>query len=430
MRTQKIGFVSTRFAGTDGVSLESAKWAEIFESQGHECYWYSGRSDRPSEISHCVPEAHFEHPENTWLSERLWGQRRRDPLVSERIQEMAKYLKLTLYRFVERYGIDVLVPQNALTIPMQLPLGIAITEFLAETEMPAIAHHHDFFWERTRFSINCIGDYLDMAFPPSLPNIQHAVINQRAQSRLAFRKGVGSLLVPNVFEFEKQAPGIDDYSHDFRKEIGLEDSDILVLQPTRIVPRKGIEHAIKLIALLKDSRYKLVISHDSGDEGHDYQSRLEEMAKDDGVDLRIISDRVGEERAIDHQGRKIYTLWDIYPHADLVTFPSTYEGFGNALLEALYFRKPVVINRYTVYVEDIEPKGFRLIAMDGFVSQETADDVQALMADKDAQQQAADHNYAIASRYYGYTGLRTSLTTLLQGATGVLPDKPTTPESR
>jgi glycosyltransferase involved in cell wall biosynthesis len=425
MREQKIGFVSTRFAGTDGVSLEAAKWAAILESQGHECFWYSGRSDRSSDVSFCVPEAYFEHPENVWLSERLWQQRRRDPIVSERIQEMANYLKLTLYRFVEQYKVDVLVPQNALTIPMQVPLGVAITEFLAETEMPAIAHHHDFYWERDRFSINCIGDYLDMAFPASLPNIQHAVINQRAQSRLAFRKGVGSLLVPNVFEFEKPAPEIDDYSRDFRQEIGLEESDILVLQPTRIVPRKGIEHAIKLIAVLKDKRYKLLISHDSGDEGHEYQNRLEEMAKDDGVDLRIISDRVGEKRMIDHRGRKTYTLWDIYPHADLVTFPSIYEGFGNALLEALYFRKPVVINRYTVFVEDIEPKGFRLICMDGFVSQEVADEVQELMADEEAQRHAAEHNYAVASRYYGYTGLRASLTTLMQGATGVLPDNPT-----
>ena len=40
-----------------------------------------------------------------------------------------------------------------------------------------------------------------------------------------------------------------------------------------------------------------------------------------------------------------------------MTYPSTYEGFGNALLEAIYFRVPVVINRYSIYVQDIEPKG-------------------------------------------------------------------------
>lgn len=43
---QRIGFVSTRFAGTDGVSLEAAKWAEVLEQEGHECYWFAGELDR------------------------------------------------------------------------------------------------------------------------------------------------------------------------------------------------------------------------------------------------------------------------------------------------------------------------------------------------------------------------------------------------
>ncbi|MFT4639798.1 MAG: glycosyltransferase involved in cell wall biosynthesis [Verrucomicrobiales bacterium] len=415
---QKIGFVSTRFAGTDGVSLEAAKWAHVLTEEGFECFWYSGRNDRPPEVSMCVPEAHFGDPENQWLSERIWGRLHRDRAVSERIQEVAAYLKSTLYRFVEEYDIDILIPQNALTIPMHVPLGIAITEFLAETQMPAIAHHHDFFWERTRFSISAVRDYLDFAFPPSLPHIRHAVINSRAQTRLAFRKGLGSMLVPNVFEFEKPAPGIDDYSADFREQIGLSKDDILVLQPTRVVPRKGIEHTIKLVGLLRDPRYKIVISHDAGDEGYAYKTLLEEMAREEKVELLCISDRVAERRQVDASGKKLYTLWDIYPHADLVTFPSIYEGFGNALLEAFYFKKPVLINRYTVYVEDIEPKGFRLISIDGFIAKETVTDVQVLMEDPAAREAMVEHNYAVATRHYGYTGLRTTLRALIQSLTG------------
>ncbi|MGY8690161.1 MAG: glycosyltransferase family 1 protein, partial [Verrucomicrobiales bacterium] len=69
---QKIGFVSTRFAGTDGVSLEAAKWAHVLTEEGFECFWYSGRNDRPPEVSMCVPEARFGDPENQWLSERIW----------------------------------------------------------------------------------------------------------------------------------------------------------------------------------------------------------------------------------------------------------------------------------------------------------------------------------------------------------------------
>jgi hypothetical protein len=51
---------------------------------------------------------------------------------------------------------------------------------------------------------------------------------------------------------------------------------------------------------------------------------------------------VGETRQLDSEGQKVYTLWDLYPHAALVTYPSLYEGFGNAFLEAVYFRVPLL----------------------------------------------------------------------------------------
>ena len=37
---------------------------------------------------------------------------------------------------------------------------------------------------------------------------------------------------------------------------------------------------------------------------------------------------------------------------------------GNAFLEAIYFRKPIVINTYSNYHLDIRPKGFQVIEMD------------------------------------------------------------------
>lgn len=417
---KNIGFVSTRFAGTDGVSLESAKWAEVlWNGDRHISYWYSGRSDREPGISFVVPEAYFGHGENEWINERIWNRSRRDPLVTARIHDMAAYLKRSLYRFVDRFSIDLLVPQNVLTIPMHVPLGVALTQFLSETGMPAIAHHHDFYWERTRFSVNCVADFLDMAFPPSLSNIRNVVINRSAEEQLALRKGNSALLVPNVFDFEKAAPKPDEYAADVREEIGLSKEDIFVLQPTRIVPRKGIEHAIKIVGMLRDPRMKLVVSHDSGDEGNEYKHLLEEMAREERVDLRFIADRISEVRQYDDQGRKLYTLWDLYPHADLVTYPSTYEGFGNALLESIYFRKPVVMNRYSIFVQDIEPKGFRLALMDGVVSSRVVDEVRKILDDRPYREEMVSHNYRVAKQFYSYAVLRRSLRTLMTSLTGL-----------
>ena len=414
-----IGFISTRFAGQDGVSLESAKWAEVlWEDRGHVSFWYSGRNDRHPDISHCVPEAHFAFPENEWINQRIWGSTSRDPRVSARIHEMVAYLKRTLYDFVNRYDIDIVVPQNVLAIPMHLPLGIAVTEFLMETQIPAISHHHDFYWERVRFSIGAVSDYLDMAFPPSLPNVRDVVINQAAQEQLALRKGISSTVVPNVFRFEESPPEPDDYSADLREEIGIEPDDFLFLQPTRVVPRKGIEHSIKLLSMLGDSRCKLVVSHESGDEGMEYQEMLADLAQQEGVDIRFVSDRVGEVRQQDHHGKKIYTLWDLYAHSDMVTYPSLYEGFGNALLEAIYFRLPVILNRYSIFVQDIEPKGFHLLSMDGFVTSNLIDQVRRTLDDSTFRNGMVDHNYSVAGRFYGYTILRDHLRSLVASLLG------------
>jgi mannosylglucosylglycerate synthase len=416
---KNIGFISTRFAGTDGVSLESAKWAEVLWVDRHVSFWYSGLNDRSPGISHCVPEAYFGHPENVWINKRIWGVTQRSRLLSDRIYDFAQYLKSTLYDFQERFGIDIIIPQNVLAIPMHIPLGIAVTEFLAETQLPAIAHHHDFYWERTRFSVGAIKDYLDMAFPCTLPNMRHVVINQAAQEQLSLRKGVSSLLVPNVFDFENSPPGIDKYTENIRAEIGIADDDIFILQPTRIVPRKGIEHAIKLVGALNNPKCKLVISHEAGDEGLEYKNQLINLAKEENVDLYFIDHMISEVRQVDVSGKKKYTLWDLYPHADLVTYPSTYEGFGNALLEAIYFKIPVVINRYSIFIQDIEPKGFKLCALDGFVTNRVVNHVREILFNPEARKTMVEYNFRVAKRHYSYAVVRRMLRTHITTLTGV-----------
>lgn len=416
---ENIGFISTRFAGTDGVSLESAKWARVLWDFQHHSFWYGGCLDRDPGVSLCIPEAHFGFPENQWISDHIWGRTKRDTLVSRRIRDLAEYLKSTLYEFVHKFDIDILIAQNALTIPMHVPLGLALTEYLAETHQPCIAHHHDFYWERQRFSVNAVPDYLDASFPPRNYDMQHVVINLAAQEELSWRKGIPSMLLPNVFDFENPPVDQDEYGDDVRVSLGLKPDDVMILQPTRIVPRKGIEHAIKLVQLLGDHRYKLVVSHEAGDEGHEYHAMLSEMAEEMGVNLLFVSTRVGERRQIDKDGKKVYTLWDLYPHASLVTYPSLYEGFGNAFLEAVYFKIPVVLNRYAIFARDIEPKGFVVPVMEGFVTSRIVKEVRRLLEDESYRRTVVDQNYRLATRFYSYSVLRRGLRTLITNITGL-----------
>lgn len=61
LSSHRIGFVSTRFNSTDGVSLETRKWAQVLENLGQSVYYFAGQSDQPKEISFIVSEAHFLH---------------------------------------------------------------------------------------------------------------------------------------------------------------------------------------------------------------------------------------------------------------------------------------------------------------------------------------------------------------------------------
>jgi glycosyltransferase involved in cell wall biosynthesis len=119
------------------------------------------------------------------------------------------------------------------------------------------------------------------------------------------------------------------------------------------------------------------------------------------------------------RGNAPYSLWDIYPHADFITYPSLYEGFGNAFLEAIYFKKPLLINRYAIFVRDIEPKGFDVIVMDGFLTEKNVRHVRETLESEERRERMVEHNYAVARRYYSYDGLRHWLNMLIYGFFGV-----------
>jgi mannosylglucosylglycerate synthase len=398
---KNVGFISTRIAGTDGVSLEIEKWANVFESEGFTCYYFAGELDRPGEVSYLSPEAHFTHPAIKDVYLKSFGNTLREREVSKKIFHLAIKLKDDLYEFVEKHDIQILVPENALTIPMNIPLGIAITEFIAETNIPTIAHHHDFYWERDRFMINAVQDYLNMAFPPVLPSIHHVVINSVADSQLSLRTGISAFIAPNVMDFENPPPPPDEYTADVRQSLGIKDDELFILQPTRVVQRKGIEHAIELVNKL-GRKSKLVISHASGDEGYDYEQRLKDYSRLMNVDTVFISDLINDQRGQTEDGRKIYTLQDIYPYCDLVTYPSTFEGFGNAFLEAIYFHKPIVVNTYSIYLKDIKPKGFSVIELNGYVTNEAVEKTKKVLYDPDLRQKMVDINYELGLKYYSY----------------------------
>ncbi len=410
-----LGMVSTRFAGLDGVSLEAAKWAEVLEAMGHRCYWLAGELDRPLNRSMLVPEAHFESAQNGWINEQVWGQNRRAPKTSAVIHDLRAILKTHLNQFIDTFCIDILIIQNALSLPMHIPLGLAVTEVIAERSLPAILHHHDFFWERERYSENAAADFLHTAFPPALPSTQHVVINSAAQEQLACRSGVSACLIPNVMDFGRPPEINRNAQQDLLKTLNIHPEDTIILQPTRVVQRKGIEQAIELARRLKRPKCKLVISHAAGDEGMAYAHSLKCLAAQNRVDLHFLEIRPAAPNGIPvGLAGKYQRLWALYDRSDFITFPSLSEGFGNALLEAIYFHKPMLVNRYETFIRDIEPLGFDLVTMDGSLEDHHVDQVQDLISCPERQAEMTRHNFGVARQHFSYRQVRSKLTAILE----------------
>jgi len=243
MQPMRIGFISTRVSGSDGVSLEIAKWAAVLERMGHTCCYIAGQCDRPADRSMVIPEAHFTHPVIKTIADQCFGRVIRTPDVTQMIHEMIWVIKQKLRTAIERLQVDVIIAENCVTIPMNIPLGVAVVEYVIETGIPC-------------------------------------------------------RVIPNVMDFGNPPEPPDEYSQGFREAIGLSAEDVLILQPTRVIPRKGIEHAIELVHQLKDPRCKLVITHASGDEGDAYAKRVRRYAEIMAVDV-VLADEY-RKKMVEH----------------------------------------------------------------------------------------------------------------------------------
>jgi mannosylglucosylglycerate synthase len=411
----RIGIAATRLDDVDGVSFEVVKWHTVLSATGHELVFAAG-SLKPNQDGVVIPEMHLTHHASQRVSEAAFDPSSDPAAVRKEVERLARPLQQRLQAWVRDNALDRLVVQNAWAIPMHLPLGVALAR-LAETGVPSIGHHHDYWWERERFASPVVPEVLDEAFPPDLPTIRHVSINSLAADDLRRRRGIKSTVIPNVFDFAQPMPvDGEERGRRLRTELGLDDDGLLVIQPTRVVPRKGIELAIELVARLQHRQAVLLITSPAGDEGFEYLVRLEKLADRLGVDLRYDADRFSPniEATVANPGPEpTHTLMDAYLGADLVTYPSYYEGFGNALVEAAYFAKPLVVNRYPVYEADIRPLGFRFVELDGKVTDEAVRQVRALLADPALRAADGKHNFLLGEKHLSYDRLARALAELL-----------------
>ena len=428
----RIGIVSGKLGGVDGVSLEVDKWIGVLQRLGHEVFTIAGSYTQPVES---VPTEHqFELPDIRFTSDfqhdvelqvfpHMW---RRPPHPSsqelrqivEQIVTRGRKLGETLHDIVKQHEIDVLIGQNTNAMPMTILGGVAMYYVSTVQRVATIFHHHDFWWERSRFSNSRIETLLNRIMPPVDLGLEHVVISSYAAHILASLKRVQPHIIPNCEDFEHPVVS-DDYNRHFREDMGFSNDDILVVQPTRIVPRKRIEDSVLLVARLGErypelrNRLKYIISLYQGDEpDEDYIVRIQRRAADLGVSLSIISERVRSVRGTDDQGRRLYTNRDVLANADLATYLSVWEGFGNALLEAVAARVPVATTTYLVYKTDIMTCGMRNIELrdrytDGVleIDDSVLDQIYQVLTTPELRAEIVEHNFTVGQREFGLSQL-------------------------
>jgi glycosyltransferase involved in cell wall biosynthesis len=398
----RIGMVGARFAGLDGVSLEAAKLAEALERAGHQIFWFAGELGPEFTPGVAFAPASFGAHDNMDLQRLVFSGRDAESVRTE-IAATAAMIEEAIEAFLDLYDVEAVIVQNAWAIPMHLPLAVAISHVVKARHIPTVGHHHDFAWERPRFDECVVPEILEEYFPPSGGRIAHMVINAIAAEELESRRGLSSIVLPNVMDFEAGDPGHDGGER-FRQLAGAEPADVILLQPTRVVPRKGIEMTIELAARLPGDP-RVIITHPD-DLDVEYWKKLQALAVDLDVDLRLVD-----------AGRERHALASAYAAADLVCFPSLYEGYGNALVEAVYYRRPVMVNRYAVYDSDIAPLGFEFLELDGAITDETVAGAAIVIKGGELVESMVDRNFEIGLKNLSYTTAISNLEACLSQVT-------------
>ena len=422
----KIGIIIGRIGGVDGVALETEKWIDVFKKMGHEIFIISGQFEgRKIDCKHetRVQEMSFFSPESYWEQKKAFFHPdiNEDELL-EHIHLYANVIEDKITDWVNKYKIELLLSENASALPSHVSMGLAIAQAAEKIGIPIITHDHDFAWERGNRYVSPhkrINELVKEVFPLRLPNSYHAVINLHAQDTLKERFNRDSVVVPNVMDFDKPYAQLTDENKDLRKDLGLNNDDILLFQITRIVQRKGIEAAIELIHKLENKRVKLIITGNYADDaGSIYYMKLVDQIHELKLSKQVhfAYHSFSTKGASSREGEKLYSLSDAYAHARACTYFSTYEGFGNAFVEAVLAKRPIFVNNYKpVYWPDIGSKGFKAVMLeDNVITNQALSEMEKVIYNNELNREIAEYNFNLGRKYFSYDTLEEKLTELIR----------------
>lgn len=424
----KIGIIIGRIGGVDGVALETEKWIEVLQKMGHEIFIISGQFEGRKmncESETRVLEMSFFSPESYWEQKKAYFHPNFDQEdLLEHLFLYAKVIKDKIINWVHKHSLDLIISENASALPSHVSMGLGIKNAVEELGIPTITHDHDFAWERGNRYVSPhskINQLVEETFPLRLPNSYHAVINIHAQNTIKEKFNRPSVNVPNVMNFDLPFGELNENNKNLLYDLNLDKNDILLFQITRVVERKGIETAIDLIDKLQDPKLKLIITGNYADDaGNLYYMKLVEQIHELKLSKQIrFAYQDFSNKGLSGLASKNYSLSDAYAYARACTYFSTYEGFGNAFVEAVLAKRPIFVNNYKpVYWPDIGSKGFKAVMLEDNILTDTAvKDMHEVIYNTKLNKEIAEYNYQLGKKYFSYDTLEEKLHELLKIAT-------------
>jgi glycosyltransferase involved in cell wall biosynthesis len=279
--------ISFRLGGSDGVSVEAAKWAAGLGVLGWEVRTVAGSG--PVDV--LLPGLGIGAAEAPTATEV------RDALAPA----------------------DLVVVENLCSLPLNPAAAALVADACAGR--PAVLHHHDLPWQRPALA--------HLPPPPDDPAWAHVTINALSRLELA-DFGLVATTVYNAFDPDP-APGDRAGT---RAALGVADGTALLLQPTRALPRKNVAGALALAAAVGATYWLLGPAEDG------FGPELDRLVAEARCPV-LLGDAVPGGTAIA----------DAYAACDAVLLPSTWEGFGNPSVESATHRRPLAIGPYPVAAE-------------------------------------------------------------------------------
>lgn len=333
-----------------GVEEVIGQHASLFHRHGHEVKVIAGNGDiytkefpitiNPvfSSLNPSVEDAQQEFTQ---------GKRRRfNRLIEEIYGELQKELN----------SFDILVVHNVMTMPYNLPLTYAIKKMADSGEISVVGWNHD----SSYFYPGCPDIYhLEPwnILKAKIPSIHYVCISdiRGEQFRRLYKTKEKLTVIPDGIdppEFFQLAPD----SRRIIDEQRLYEADLIMFQPSRLIPRKNIELGLRVVCTLKkrglNVRYLITGAYNPHEpEGVKYYRELKKLTED----LNIAPDVIFFTEYRMKNGRKVVLdqtfVHDLYLVADILFMPSISEGFGLPLLEAGMMRLPIACSDIPPFLE-------------------------------------------------------------------------------